>query len=99
MGKIISGKSDGQVGLCTDYLKHGTHKLYVYISWLLSVMLRHGYVPKAMLLSTITPIPKNRRKSLNDSNNYRGIALSSGLGKVLDYIHATIATISTTTQI
>ena len=31
MGKIQSGKSDGQVGLCTDYLKYGTHKLYVYI--------------------------------------------------------------------
>ena len=29
MGKIKSGKSDGQVGLCMDYLQHGTHKLYV----------------------------------------------------------------------
>ena len=62
MGKIILGKSDGQVGPCTDYLKHGTHKVYVYISWLLSVMLRHGYALKAMLLSTVTHIPKKRRK-------------------------------------
>ena len=32
------------------------------------------------------PIPKNARKSLNDSNNYRSIALSSVLNKVLDKI-------------
>ena len=34
----------------------------------------------------IVPIPKNARKSLNDSSNYRGIALSSALGKLLDWI-------------
>ena len=49
-------------------------------------MLRHGYIPNKMLISTIIPIPKNRRKSLNDSDNYRGIALSSILGKVLDWV-------------
>ena len=39
-----------------------------------------------MSLSTIIPIPKNRRKCLNDSSNYRGIAIGSLLGKVLDNI-------------
>ena len=34
----------------------------------------------------IIPIPKNKLKSLNDSNNYRGITLSSILGKLLDNI-------------
>ncbi len=49
-------------------------------------MICHGYTPDAMLLSTIVPIPKDNRKSLNDSSNYRGIALSSALGKLLDWI-------------
>ena len=31
------------------------------------------------------PIPQNRKKSLSDSQNYRTIALSSILGKVLDH--------------
>ena len=39
-----------------------------------------------MRLSTIIPIPKNRRKSLSDSDNYRGIALNSVLEKVLDWV-------------
>ena len=49
-------------------------------------MVKHGHAPDSFLLSTITSIPKNKRKSLNDSNNYRGIALSSILGKVLDCV-------------
>ena len=39
-----------------------------------------------MLHSCLIPIPKNKRKSLNNSNNYRGIALSNIIGKVLDLV-------------
>ncbi len=49
-------------------------------------MLRHGTAPSSMCLSTIIPIPKNRKKSLNDSTNYRAIALGSLFGKILDNI-------------
>ena len=86
LAKIKLGKSDGDIGLTTDYLKHGSHKLCIYLAMLFSTMLSHGYAPKAMRLSTIIPIPKNRRKSLNDSDNYHGIALNSVLDKVLDWV-------------
>lgn len=46
-------------------------------------MLSHGFVPGDF---SIVPIPKNERKSLNESANYRAIALSSVLGKLLDKI-------------
>ena len=46
----------------------------------------HGAVPEEMRLSTVSPIPKNKRKSLNDSENYRAIALSSIIGKLLDKV-------------
>ena len=49
-------------------------------------MLIHGFPPKGFLKSQIIPIPKNKRKSLNDMSNYRGIAMSSVLGKVLDSV-------------
>jgi hypothetical protein len=39
-----------------------------------------------MLLSTLVLIPKNRKKSVNDSNNYREIASGSVIGKVIDNI-------------
>ena len=49
-------------------------------------MLYHGFVPNGMMSGTIIPIPKNKLKSLNDSNNYRGIALNSILRKLFDNI-------------
>ena len=63
--KLKLGKSDGNNGLTTDHLKQGSHKLYVAISILFSMMLSHGYVPIAMHHSIIIPIAKNKRKSLN----------------------------------
>ena len=49
-------------------------------------MLTHSCVPSGLLLSMVIPIPKNKNKSLNDSDNYTGIALSSILGKLFDII-------------
>ena len=39
-----------------------------------------------MFMGTIIPIHKNQRESINDSSNYRGIALSSIFGKLIDNI-------------
>ena len=86
LSHIKYGKSDGCTQCSSDHIKHGTPKLHVYFSLVLSKVLSHGYVPKDMLMGTISPIPKNRKKSLNDSDNYRSIALSSILGKILDWI-------------
>ena len=49
-------------------------------------MIVHGFAPDDFRMSTMVPIPKNKRKSLNYSSNYRTIALSSILGKLLDQL-------------
>jgi len=69
-----------------DHVINGTPRLYVCLSLLFSSMIMHGCAPKDFKLSTLVPIPENKRKSQNDSNNYRAIALSSVLGKLLDRI-------------
>ena len=79
-------KSDGYTGHSTDHLIHGTPSLHTHLSMLFSTMVTHGYVPLDLRISTLIPIPKNKKKSLNVSNNYRAIALSSVLGKTLDHI-------------
>jgi len=80
------GKHDGNKGHFSNHLINGTNRLYYYISLLFDSMISHGYVPKDFLLSTLIPIPKHKRKSLNCSDNYRAIALSSVMGKLLDKI-------------
>ncbi len=49
-------------------------------------MLIHDISPESMLLGTMVPIPKNKRQSLCNSDNYRAITLSSIIGKILDWI-------------
>ena len=49
-------------------------------------MLYHGYAAPNLKLSTIILIVKDMKSSINDSDNYRGITLSSILSKLLDII-------------
>jgi len=80
------GKNDGYVGLSTNHVKYGPDELFVHISMLFSSMLVHGVVTSDLLVSSIIPIPKGGNVNRADSNNYRGIALSSIYGKILDRI-------------
>ena len=83
--KLKANKNDGNSGMCTDHVIHGTGKLVTLMSLLFDSMVRHACVPADFALSTLIPIPKNKRKSLNASDNYRAIALSNIFGKVLDH--------------
>ena len=49
-------------------------------------MLSHGFSPNFMILGTMIPIPKDKKKSLCNSGNYRAIALSSIFSKILDCV-------------
>ena len=60
--------------------------LYEIIALLFSTLLTHSVAPAGLLLSTLVPIPKNKRGNKSDSNNYRQIAISSLLGKLFEII-------------
>ena len=79
-------KTDIDSGHCTNHLIYSCHKLHVVLTLLFNSMLVHGFAPSGMLKGTVIPIPKNKLKSINDSGNYRGITLSSIIGKLLDNI-------------
>ena len=49
-------------------------------------MLSHGFSPNSMILGTMIPISKDKKKSLCNSGNYRAIALSSIFSKILDWV-------------
>ena len=82
--QLKSGKHGGHKCFFTDHLIHGNDRLHVMLSLLLSNMITHNIVPDDLLESALIPIPKDKRKSLNDSKNYRAIAMGSILLKLLD---------------
>ena len=86
INKLKSGKSDANPGLSSDAFKKAPRELHLHLALLLSCMLRHSCAPDGVLGSTLRPIPKNRKKSLNESSNFRSIAISSIMLKILDKI-------------
>ena len=84
--KLKHGKGDGNTCQTSDHFIHGTKKLNVYLALLLTSMLKHGQCSESMLLSTLVPIPKDKRKSLNTTDNYRAIAMGSIVGKIFDSV-------------
>ena len=58
----------------------------MHIALLTTGMLIYGFVPEDLLISTIIPIPKGKNTNVTVSANYRGIALSSIIGKIIDLI-------------
>ena len=83
---LKTGKSDGSEGLSGDHFIHGNRKLYVLLSILFTIILRHCFSPNSMILGTMMPIPKVKNKSLCSASNYMAIALSSIFSKILDWI-------------
>ena len=83
---IKPGEHDGSDNVSTDHIINVPPELYRHLAILFSKMLQYGYTPKQFRFSKLIPIPKNKRKSLNDSTNYRAIALSSIFGKVFNWV-------------
>ena len=51
-----------------------------------TLCLAHGYLPPAMIETTIVPIVKNKSGNLSDSCNYRLITLATIVSKMFYYI-------------
>ena len=83
---LKTGKSDGPEGLSSVHFNQVNRKLYVLLSILFRLFLRHGFSRNSMILGTMIPIPKDKKKSLCSASNYREIALSSIFSKILDWI-------------
>ena len=79
-------KRDGNSGLSTDNFLHAGPELSIHIAFLFTCMISHGSAPKQFGASTIIPIPKNHHINGSDSDNFRGIALSSVFCKLFDNI-------------
>ena len=87
--KIINNfhnnKNDSYISSKSNSFKHAVGILAEPISDLLKCMLVHGYIPRIFLLCSLVPLVKNRNASKAKSDNYRLIAISSIMLKILDH--------------
>ena len=86
INKLNIGGKDDSNNVFTDAFLEAPKKLDVHLAFLLSIMLRHGLSDLVFDLITFSPLVKNKRKDISNSDNYRAIALNNALCKILDYI-------------
>ena len=84
--RLNIGKADGSIGLTSDHFINANRDLSAHLSMLLTGLLFHGFLPDDLAVSTIIPIPKSRNGQMTNSDNYRGICLSSIVCKILDLV-------------
>ena len=86
IAKLNPGKTDPVFSFSSDCMKVESDKLSDLLSIIIRCFLVHGHVTRFLLLATLVPIIKDKLGSPNSSKNYRSIAISSLVLKVLDWI-------------
>ena len=83
---IKPNKSDSVCDFSSDFLKNAPEILFVHLAAMIRAFFIHGHVSSFLLLATLVPIVKDKLGDLNSSSNYRSIAISSLILKILDWI-------------
>ena len=79
-------KSDSIYSFSSDSMKHGPDPLFDKLAVAIRCYLIHGHVTVFLLLATLFPIIKDKLGRVDSSKNYRSIALSSLVLKLIDWI-------------
>ena len=86
INKLKLNKSDGDKGLWSNLVINAPSCWKTLLSKLLGSMILYGHTADDILLSTISSLPKSLRSDICSSKNYRGIALTSSVNKILEWV-------------
>ena len=86
INKLKFGKGDATYNWGSDALKHGVHELAPHFVNLFRAFLVHGHISEFFTFCALVPLVKNAKNSKFTSDNYRLIAISSIMLKILDHI-------------
>ena len=86
VSKQKKGKAAGPDGIAMEAFMYGHHILYVHLSLLFNLFITHCHIPSMFMKSVIVPLVKIKGGDLTDVNNYRAIALSNTISKILESI-------------
>ena len=86
INSLSSGKDDETYYMYSDHFLNASDLVILKLSKLITAMIKHGTASLLVNKAVIKPIPKNKKKSLSDSNNYRAICKNTIVSKILDYV-------------
>ena len=83
---LKNSKSDPVFDYSSDCLSNAPDELFLHLSFILQTFLIHNHVTACLLLATLVPIIKDKLGDKCSSKNYRSIAISSLILKILDWV-------------
>ena len=79
-------KASGPDGISAEAIKYGGLLLSVHLTVLFNMFTSHCYVPHDLIKTTVIPLLKNKSGDISDINNYRAIALSNCINKLMETV-------------
>ncbi len=86
LSKLKKGKAPGLDDLHAEHFIYASKKLCVLLSLLVSSIFSHGYFPAGIKDTVLLPLIKNKAGDVTDLNNYRPIAVSNCITKIIELI-------------
>jgi len=86
IAKLKMNKHDGDKGLYSNMVINAPELWVMLLCEVINCMLLHGHNPTELLNATLSSITKDPSEDICDSSNFRGIALTSCIYKVIDWI-------------
>ena len=85
-GKLKNNKTDPAYSFTSDCLMNAPGVLFSHLEKVIRSFLIHGHVSLVLLLATLVPIVKDKMGDICSSGNYRSIAISSLILKIIDWV-------------
>ena len=84
--KLELNKSCGADNISAEHLRYASERLIPILSMCFTGFFVHGFLPTSLLTVVLVPIIKNKAGNVNSIDNYRPVALSSIVSKILESI-------------
>lgn len=83
---IKSGKACGLDSIYREHIKFAHPKVLVLLTLLFNAMLIHGHIPDSFMDTLLVPLVKDKHGNLSDKDNYRPLAITCIVSKLLEII-------------
>jgi len=79
-------KAPGPDCITNEHIHYSSPLFIKHLTCLFNMMIRHCYLPMSFRVGTIIPLYKGNNKVKSNPSNYRGITLTSAVGKIFEKI-------------
>ena len=80
------GKCADEDGLTAEHFQNAPLFLFIRVTNLFNLMMRHSFIPEQFRLGFMTPIIKDNQGNHGDVSNYRGITISPIISKIFEHV-------------